>query len=405
MREPLVQTQVLPYLRELKKGEYGGEGLKIAILTFESEVLADTDAIAKSLADEGIEWHWLPYHKRFSVIATAWDIFRGTVFIRSFISQQRPDVLHGRVHVPTLMATLARKLSLHKPKVLFDIRGFFPEEYTDAGVWPPGGWLYRTAKRVERWLMKEADGFVVLTEKAREILFPESVTTGVDKSGRPVEVIPCCVDLQRFAQADNTTRARMRSTLGVEGRRVIAYVGSFGGWYMTDEMLDFFASARDYDSSSFAMILTQRDAGVVSKGLRARGFTEDDFYLGSVTPELLPQFLSAADIALSFIKSCYSKQSSSPTKIAEYLACGLPIITNRGVGDIDDLIEINKVGAIVKDFSPASYRAALKQIDDLNGVEPVCREVAAAEFDLEAVGGQKYGRVYERLLEGRSGDA
>ncbi len=134
------------------------------------------------------------YHKRLSVIATAWDILCGTLFVIKYINRYSPDLLHARVHVPMLMAAIARKLSRRRPKLLFDIRGFFPEEYVDAGIWPEGGWLYRMVKRVEKWLMQEADGFVVLTEKARGILFPESADTGRDSHDRPVEVIPCCVD-------------------------------------------------------------------------------------------------------------------------------------------------------------------------------------------------------------------
>ncbi len=393
VREPLVQTQVLPYLREI-----GRARTRISILTFEPEPIADANSIRKQLADEGIDWHSLRYHKRLSVIATAWDIFQGTMFVRNFISKEKPDVLHGRVHVPTLMGALARKFSRHKPKLLFDIRGFFPEEYTDAGVWPEGGWLYRSAKRVERWLLKEANGFVVLTEKARAILFPESEPSGFDALGRPVEVIPCCVDLDRFAQANDETRSRMRAELGVEGRRVITYVGSFGGWYMTEEMLDFFDSARELDANSFAMILTQRDQDKIAAQLKTRGFTEKDFFLGSTTPDKLPQFLSAADIALSFIKPCYSKQSSSPTKIAEYLACGLPIVTNRGVGDIDTLIEGNGVGTITNDFSRESYKDALIRLGALGDISSTCRDTARHEFDLQTIGGERYRRLYDRLL-------
>jgi glycosyltransferase involved in cell wall biosynthesis len=406
MREPLVQTQVLPYLRELIKANYadtshgqvGREQLQVTLLTFEPDPSIDADGIRARLCEEGIEWHWLRYHKRFSVLATAWDILRGTLFTRKFIRDQRPDILHGRVHVPTLMGALARKLSRHKPKLLFDIRGFFPEEYTDAGVWPEGGWLYRSAKRVERWLLKESDGFVVLTEKARAILFPESAKSGIDVLGRPVEVIPCCVDLNRFAKADDETRIRMRAQLGVEERRVIVYVGSFGGWYMTEEMLDFFESARALDANSFAMILTQRDQDKIAANLEARGFTEKDFYLGSTTPAELSQFLAAADVSLSFIKACYSKQSSSPTKIAEYLACGLPIVTNAGVGDVDTLIEHNEVGTIIDDFSSDSYKKALIRVAALGDISAKCRESARKEFDLEKIGGERYRRLYDRLL-------
>ena len=133
VREPLVQTQVLPYLREIRK-----DGTAISILTFEpkcdAESLAEFTKVRDALAAEGIDWHWLPYHKRFSVLATAWDILRGALFIRRFIGRSRPDILHCRVHVPMLMGAIGRKLSRHRPKMLFDIRGFFPEEYTDAGI-------------------------------------------------------------------------------------------------------------------------------------------------------------------------------------------------------------------------------------------------------------------------------
>lgn len=400
MREPLVQTQVLPYLRELKKGAYPDGPLKVSILTFEPKELPDTEAIRSNLADEGIDWHWLTYHKRFSVIATAWDILRGTLFVRRFIARERPDILHGRVHVPTLMGAIARKLSQHKPKLLFDIRGFFPEEYTDAGVWPEGGWLYSAAKRVEKWLMKEADGFVVLTEKARTILFSESRDSGFDVLGRPVEVIPCCVDLQKFRTADKESRYRVRAELGLSDRMVIAYVGSFGGWYLTDDMLDFFSATREHDSSTFVMILTQRNSEEIREKLRAKGFGDDDFYVDSVKPAELPKYLVGADMAVSFIKACYSKQSSSPTKIAEYLACGLPVIANRGVGDIDGLIESHGIGALIDEFSKESYLDAFQKAGQLGNVEELCKDVAAREFDLEKVAGERYRGLYRALLEG-----
>lgn len=433
VREPLVQTQVLPYLREIGKGKskkVKGKtdeeaNIKVSLLTFEpnrgADDLAEFEKVRSSLAAEGIEWEWLSYHKRPSAIATAWDVFRGAFYIGRRIAQF--DVLHGRVHVPTLMAALARNFSRRKPKLLFDIRGFFPEEYTDAGVWPEGGWLYRSAKRVERWLMNEADGFVVLTEKARAILFPGLSTTpsaehpaddasahllkpggelshaiGDPPLERPVEVIPCCVDLARFASVTEDVRAEMRRELGIGDRRTIIYVGSFGGWYMTDEMMNLFAAARERDPNVFVIILTQRDKEKAAERLRSKSFADRDYFVGSAAPSDVPRYLSAADISLSFIKACYSKQSSSPTKLAEYLACGLPIICNPGVGDVDSLILNNRVGILVDGFSNESYLKALQEIDDLGDVREWCRETAAREFDLETVGGAKYRLLYNKLL-------
>ena len=403
LREPLVQTQVLPYLREINKMG----NIKVSLLTFEpnfknSWTQEQIEEETKKLAAENIDWYCLPYHKRPSVPATVYDVLNGARFALKLMRREKIDVLHARVHTPAMMGAIAKKLSGGRVKVLFDIRGFFPEEYTDAGVWKENGRLYKTVKRAEKWLLGESDGFVVLTEKARGILFPESKETGFDKFGRPVEVIPCCVDFDRFESVTGALRLEMRRKLNVENRCVIAYVGSFGGWYMTEEMADFFGAAKARDDSTFALILTQSNPEIIARLLKERGFSENDFFIKKVSPEEIPAYLSAADLAISFIKACYSKQASSPTKIAEYLACGLPVISNAGIGDLDALIEEEKVGAVLREFSETDYLAALNTIDDLKRNENLgkhCRDISLKYFDLENVGGKSYQNIYRHLLE------
>lgn len=392
--EPLVRTQVIPYLLEIIK-----DGVNVYLLTFEPQHLPPEaiEAERVALAEKGIVWHQLRYHKSPSVPATFYDIFNGARFVRKLNRRHKFEVLHCRVHVPALMGTLARKFSRHKPKILFDIRGFFPEEYTDAGIWPENGWLYRVVKRVEKWLLREADGFVVLTEKARNLLFSEAIDGGFDKLGRPVEVIPCCVDLARFAVNDDL-RSNIRRELSVQDRYVIAYVGSFGGWYLSDEMFELFAAVREADPLIFVMVLTQRDTEQVAKKLNEIGFGKDDFFVSSISPAEIPGFLAAADAAVSFVKACYSKQASSPTKNAEYLASGLPIMANSGVGDVDKLITEEGVGVLIDKFDRESYISAFEHLKALGDIGEKCRRVASEQFNLETVGGVRYRRLYQRLF-------
>ena len=146
------------------------------------------------------------------------------------------------------------------------------------------------------------------------------------------------------------------------------------------------------------MILTQRGRDDIVDKLRGRGFNDTDFYVASVDPTDLPVHLSAADVALSFIKACYSKQSSSPTKIAEYLACGLPIVANKGVGDVDHLIEENNVGVLIEDFSTQAYHDAIEAVGRLPEESEHYRKTARIEFELEGVGGERYRNLYRRML-------
>jgi glycosyltransferase involved in cell wall biosynthesis len=402
VREPLVQTQVIPYLKEILKA-----GIEISLLTFEPDLkskwsAAEIEIKKKEMAEDGITWYCLPYHKRPSAPATLYDILCGAWLVRKIIKQEKIDILHARIHVPGVMAGLARKFSFsQKPKLLFDIRGFFPEEYVDAGNWKADGWLYKSAKRVEKWIFKESAGFVVLTEKAREILFPESKETGFDKFGRPVEVIPCCVDLSRFQEISEETKKLTRREMNLENRFVITYVGSFGGWYMTEEMMSFFKTAKERNRSTFALILTQSDPEPIRAFLEKNGFGNNDLLIKRVPPAEIPKILSTADLALSFIKPCYSKLSSSPTKIAEYLACGAPIITNGGIGDVDEVIQTDQVGIVIEDFAPESYLTALQEMEKLfqeGNLPAKCQTSAEKRFDLSLEGGTKYRRLYKRLL-------
>jgi glycosyltransferase involved in cell wall biosynthesis len=104
---------------------------------------------------------------------------------------------------------------------------------------------------------------------------------------------------------------------------------------------------------------------------------------------------------VSLIKSGYSKISSSPTKIAEYLASGLPVISSAGIGDLDELIAEDNVGALLYAYNRESYERALAEMDRLlldPGVAGRCRESARKRFDLASVGGPRYRRLYQRLL-------
>jgi glycosyltransferase involved in cell wall biosynthesis len=399
LREPLVQTQVLPYLRQLQSAS-----VQVSLLTFEPR-LRETwtaDDIAKqriALNAEGISWHCLTYHKWPSLPATIYDMAVGAWTIRRIMGREGVSILHARNHVPGVMSAIAKRIK--GGNLVFDIRGFMPEEYTDAGVWPENGYLYQGLKKVERYLLRVSDAFVLLTEKAREIVFPGCSDT--DNLGRPIEVIPCCVDFERFESAGQAAREVLRAELNLTGRRVIVYLGSFGGWYMTDEMTEFLAVAHEQDPSVFSMILTQSPRQVVIDRMSSLGIEEKNFLVTQVAPGEVPRYLKAADIAISFIKPCYSKQSSSPTKIAEYLASGLPIVCNAGVGDLDKLIEEKRVGTLLREFTPHAYLKALNEIDVMRGDENLAermRGVARQEFDLVSVGRTRYKRLYERLVNG-----
>jgi glycosyltransferase involved in cell wall biosynthesis len=399
LREPLVQTQVLPYLRQLGEG-----GIRSVLLTFEPERRRrwspeQRREWSERLQAEGIRWLSLPYHKRPSLPATMLDIAVGAWTASRIVERHRIDVIHARGHVAAAMGTIARRIS--GGRLLFDIRGFMPEEYVDAGRWSEWGARYRLTKQAEKALLKEADGFVVLTQRARQILFPGCSDT--DQRGRPIEVIPCCVDLERFRVREGVPRERLREEMGVTGRRVIVYLGALGGWYLAEEMAEFLSEAHRLDPATFSMILTQSSPELMTEPLRRHGIRDSDYRVWKAPPDQVPNYLRAADLAISFIKPSYSKLSSSPTKLAEYLAAGLPSICTAGIGDADQILLADRVGVLLPEMNRQAYALALSAAERLRhepGIADRCRESARRHFDLKTIGGERYRRLYRRLLTG-----
>jgi glycosyltransferase involved in cell wall biosynthesis len=390
LSEPLVQTQVLPYLRAL-----AAEGIGIVLLTFEPEPPrgAEKEDTRKQLEQQGIRWHSLKYHKRPSLPATLWDICAGTAYASWLIQRYRVNVVHARSHVPAAMAFLLRKL--FGVKMLFDVRGLLAEEYEDAGVWRRGDVKFKLTKRMEQQCLNEADAIVVLTQRIKNIL-----QDGGSVNGAPITVIPCCVDVDKFHADEPAAQAR-RAQLGLSNKTVLLYLGKLGSWYMAAEMVDFFAVARETIPNLHFLILTQSDYELARQEFARRGIGEEAFTLTMVAPGDVPLYLAAADVGISFIRPCYSKLASSPTKIGEYLAAGLPIISNPGIGDCDALLREGNVGVLVEEFNEASYRVAVGQLQNLlaqrEDVRHRCRQIAEQQLSLQHVGGKRYREVYNAL--------
>jgi len=210
--------------------------------------------------------------------------------------------------------------------------------------------------------------------------------------------------MDRFGEATLGLRESIRKKLNVNGRRVLAYVGALGGWYLSSEMADFIALAHERDPTIFALVLTQ--SGAQAESFRSRlgqlGLSPGDYRVGTVSPNEVPENLAAADFAFCFIKPGYSKLSSSPTKIGEFLASGLPVVCSAGIGDTDELLVKNRVGVLVETFGRRSYTHALRDLDELTadiGLRQRCRAVARQYFDLGTIGGARYHRLYVRVTD------
>jgi glycosyltransferase involved in cell wall biosynthesis len=387
----LTRSQVIPYLALLAR-----RGVEAHLLTFEPNVGRNNSMIASEAAQldaHGIRLHTLAYHKRPSLPATAYDVLRGVLHGSRLVRAHGIQLVHARGHVPAAIALPLKMLT--RVRMVFDIRGLWAEEYVDAGTWRPGGVNFHLTKWIERQAVRQADGIVTLTERARDLFVRDGARPGV-----PFQVIPTCVDLERF-RPDPDWREEIRSRLGLGDRPVVAYVGTLRRWYCLDSMLDFWEEARAIIPDLCFLVLTGDDHAEVMGPFADRGVPAAAYRVLRVPRGEVPRYLAAADFSILLASPCVSLLAGSPTKIGEYLASGLPIVLSTGVGDADRLVA-EGVAAPVPALAAEQYRMAARWIARTAGrpeVRERCRRVAEQYFDLSTVGGERYWALYRSVAE------
>jgi glycosyltransferase involved in cell wall biosynthesis len=396
MLDPLGQTQVLPYLRELAK-----RGVRFTLLSFERERAFTPEGTTKceemrrALETQGIEWHRLRYHQRPSIPATIYDVLAGIRKASVLVQRNKIEMVHARGHIPaTIALALKRRFGI---RMIFDLRGLMAEEYVDAEHWRHGSLPYRITKSAERQILGATDAVVTLTQRIWPII---REWDGLRGRTPHHEVIPCCVDLGRF-RFSNEDRSRRREELGLTDQFTVVYSGSLDGWYLTEKMADFFANFAQRNPNAHLLWLTTGSHDRVRELMKARNVGTERYSVRSAAAADVPSYLSAADAGLAFIMRCTSKMASSPTKNSEYLACGLPLIINAGIGDSDALIDDWQAGVLIEEFTEGEYALAGQHIEAMVA-EPDARDkarkIAEELFHLERVAGERYASLYERVL-------
>jgi glycosyltransferase involved in cell wall biosynthesis len=393
MTEPLGQSQVVPYVSGLTRA-----GWQMEVIAFEPDV-AWPSAVARTteqLRGLGIGYH--PARRSPSHALGVKFKEAGEMLVRLLTRTlyRRPDVIHARSYLPAAAAASVAAL-FPEVRFLFDVRGFVGEEHLDVGDWTPDSLEYRLVKAAERDLMRRAAGVVVLTEKHRRWLRDQP---DLVPARTPIEVIPCCVDLERFRR-DEVQRAAVRQSMNAGDRLVVVYSGTLGSWYRAEDMARLFASIRRRRPALFA-VYTQSDARPMRRHLEDLGVPAADVHVRSVSPADMPGVLSAGDAAVSFVTPSFSKLASSPTKVAEYLSMGMPVVMNRGVGDSDALIDREAAVVDAGELGPEDIdRAAARLLEMINPQTALAARRAAEQgFALQAVGIHGYCRIYDRMVTG-----
>ena len=383
VREPLVQSQVVAYLRRLHE-----RGHRFVLLTFEPVPLSldEERQIRERLAGEGIQWLWLRRTRSMGPVSIVLDVLKGYFRSRRIANAELIELVHARSFVPAVIASLL-KLTDQIPYIN-DTRGFWVDEKVYKGSLKSSGPAYFLGKVLEGQALRKSDAIVMLSDRGRQALGQFDCFRGHPQP--QTVVIPTCVDVDRY---DARSEAH-------GGSLVFGYVGSLSPEYLPEKVVEYFSVVRDHFFGATLRLLTRSEAEPLWKLVDALGVPRSAVEIRPVTPEDIPFETSAFDVGLCFIRPHFSKLASCPTKVGEYLAAGVPVVSNAGIGDLDQLLAQGDVGLLLSDLTRATMVSSmplLKKHLSRPGLRSACREVAEMHFSIER-GVAAYHGLYQRVV-------
>lgn len=382
MSDPLGKSQVLPYVTGL-----ADRGHSIELISFEK---APHPTPFRKRIHPRVRWTGLRYHKTPTLPATALDMTQGAVAALLTGALIRADLVHVRSYVAATCALPMRMLA--RRPLLFDMRGLWPDERVADGNWVQDSKVYRGAKKMEKLLLEQASAVTVLTNSMAQYLRFEAPFS--DAIQAPIHVIPTCADLDHFS-LQTAPQADMKARL--QGKKVLCYVGSFGGRYLSKDMARFYLAWRRHAGPSKFLVVSRMDPEDIRKIMREAG-VEDELVHQGATRDEVPGLLRCADAGVFFHPVTFANRGAAPTKLGEMLACGLPCAGNL-IGDVPRVLGGENVGVVLENFSDESLDSAAKALvaqSELPGIARKCRDAAEQWFSL-AKGLSGYEAIYESL--------
>jgi hypothetical protein len=391
MTDALGQSQVLAYLKRLSSFNFN-----IEILSYEKpERYVDyKNEIEAEINKYKITWSPLSYTKSPPIISTIKDLFIGWKKIKYKIDKgENYDIVHCRGYIAAILGLRLKKA--YGTKFIFDMRGWWADEKLESGLWsnPIFKLVYNYFKKLENFFFKYSDYSISLTYAGKEHI----VNSKLKETN--VEVIPTCVDFNVFKEYSQNVKDEVRSELNIpQNAKVLLYSGALGANYNNEGIFKIYSIAIEKYSELYFLILSKDEVSYVSSELKKYNINQSKIRIVSSPFNKVYRYLIAGDIGIILYKKQFSAIGRSPTKLGEYWACGLPIISINGLGDLDEIIKnYPEGGNLVLDLTPENVLQAMEELFVKSENKILLRNHAEDYFSIEH-GVEKYNEVYKKLI-------
>jgi len=343
---------------------------------------------------DGLTFHRTPATRRSGPLGEIAGIRAFARRIEAAVDAFRPDILHA--HSPVLDA-LAGLIVARRRKLplVYEIRAFWEDAAVGNGTGTEGSLAYRTTRALETWAVGRADGVAVICEGLRDDL----IARGVD--GGKIMVSPNGVDLTLFGAVPPRDDA-LAATLGLDGRDVVGFIGSFYDYEGLDDLI----------AAMPALVAARPDArlllvggGPMADALAAQAaaspVADAIHFVGRVPHAEVERYYGLIDILAYPRKRMRLTDLVTPLKPLEAMAQGR-MVAASDVGGHRELIRDGDTGTLFAPDDPPAIAAALAGMFDDRADWPSRRQRARAFVERDRNWSSnilRYEPLYHRLIQ------
>jgi glycosyltransferase involved in cell wall biosynthesis len=351
-------SQIIPLMSRLGKND-----LKINLISYEKT--QPPIHLRNRIASMGVEWSPRPFGaKGFAGGMSRLNNLRREI--------PRTDLLHARSDIPAVAGVLSGEAP-----VLWDVRSLWADQKVIIQQNYFSKILYRPYFLLESIAASKSLGMSTLTSAVIPVLEQRH------KELPPIRtVVPTAVDLDRF---------RLSPKFPLQSRALFS--GTYNEYYDLDLSFLFMEELR-------RQITLEIHWARPNESNKAHlGVGEENIFPSTQTgmAEMIPNY--SFGVSICKMDAGPSLTASMPTKIGEFLACGRPIVVNKGLGDMDQFLKEFDAGVVIDGSQEDLSRGASQLIDLISDSETParCRALAEKYFSMD-VGARKYLETYSQML-------
>ena len=259
---------------------------------------------------------------------TFFTSFMVSSFVYMLANPKKYDVVYATS--PPIFAAISGCIlaKLFGAKFVFEIRDIWPDSLVDENELENNSFFVKFGSIIEKWLYKEADILIPVTDASEKIISTRS-------SGTPTRVIPNGVDLTLFNHKPDP-ESNIDEPVDSSKFRV-GYVGSLGFIHDLETLIQA-AKICETDSSIEFIIVGDSGRNNRLQNLLDEYSPKNINWVGLKDHKQVPFYISSFDIAINPVNNRFALESIITVKFYEYLACEVPVITSakgalQAIGD------------------------------------------------------------------------